>query len=425
LVTLIFYIVLRQVFYPPTFRNKNQIGFLLAIRTESKESRDRLNNDLKDALLKSLISITPSVAFDVRVLQAFHANNVVDREIATYYAGKSKARFVLFGSLVKRRIKGEEHFVLHVEALVTHGMTTVENQSTLSNEMSAVLPLTANIAASNELEEFELAGHLFGFGSQYVVSVALFLSGDRKAAISSLTDLYKKLQHSEVAREWPGAKTLRTLVPKRLLDFQVISLNDEYFQWRNDHLVHRLQLIDSYFPNLPDEWKKDPRYLNIRAICHFVLFNNIQATRELIKKVGSIAPDFGGWRYSLAFLDAYEGDTRKARLEYTKAFKFDSTAEISIEVEEFLIWIVDSHKEKSQLIFFLGLLNFYKKKDYPSAIRDLQLFLQTPESASFPELISEAKMLILTCPHLQDATEIQLLDNFVKKDMAEVKFAFG
>jgi tetratricopeptide (TPR) repeat protein len=409
-VTLVFLYVLFQVLYPPIFQNKNQIGFLLAIRTESKEARDRLNTDLKDALLSSLANISSSVPFDVRVLQPFHANNVVDRDIATHYAKKSKARFVLFGSLVQRKINGEDNFILQVQALVTHGITTAENQSTLSNEMSAVLPSKASIAAGNELEEFELAGHLFGLGSQYVVSIALFFSGNRTAAIYSLSDLHKKLQRHEIARDWPGTKTLRTLVPKRLLDFQVISLNEEFFRWRNDHLASRLEIVESYFDKLPEEWKKDPRYLNIRAVMHFVLSKNIQAARELIKKVGSIEPDFAGWRYSLAFLDAYEGNTAKARSQYTKAFKFDSTAEVSIEVEEFLMWVVDTNKEKCQLVFFLGLLNFYKKKDYSSALRDFQLFLQSPNSSSFPELISEAKMLILTCPHVLETTEIQFPD---------------
>lgn len=404
------YYVLRQIICPPLFGNKDQIGFLLAIRTESKDAHNRLNIDLKDAIVRSLSTIDTTATFNVQVLQSFHANNVSDRDIATYYARKTKARFVLFGSLVERRVRGEEHFVLQIQALVTHGTTTIENQTILSSEMSAVLPLRANITSKNELEGFELTGHLFGFGSQYIVSIALFLSGDQATAITALTDLNKKLQSSQIAGEWPGSKALKALVPIRLLDFQHITINHEYFKWRNDHATNRLQLIEQYFSALPEEWKKDWRYLNIRAITHFVLYNNVNAARELIRKVGSISPNCIVWRYSLAFLDAYEGNTVSARAGYLRAFKYDLSSETAIEVEEFLNWIVSKHIEKSQLVFFLGFLNFHMKKDYLSASNEFQLFLHSPNSILFPELVAEAKGLLAKCVSLQtDQSRSELL----------------
>lgn len=392
----IFALVLYKLVRPPVFKPES-VGFLLAIRSDSKEAQDRINNDLQEALLNSLKETNSSLPFDVQVLQPFHAANVVSNETATYYALKSKARFVLFGSLTKRKIKSEDHFVLHVEALVTHRPTTEANQTTLSQEMTAVLPLKANIAANHDLEGLELTGRLFGLGAQYVMSVVLFLSGDQKASISALTELNKKLKTSQLAREWPGSKTLKTLAPKRLLDFQLHELDNEYFQWRNDHKSDRLQLIEKTFNNLPEQWKNDPRYLSSRAVCHFVLHNNVAAARDLIKKIGSIAPQYPTWRYSLAFLDAYEGDIPKAKSEYLRAFRFDTTQTTALEVEEFLAWTIESDSSKVQLLFFLGFINFHRKKDYTSAARDFAAFIESSHSGRFPDLIQEAKDMIRTC----------------------------
>jgi tetratricopeptide (TPR) repeat protein len=263
--------------------------------------------------------------------------------------------------------------------------------------MAAVIPHKANIAASDDFDGLELTGHLFGFGSQYVIAVAMFISGDRATAIEVLRDLNKKLKVAKLPREWPGSKAIISLVPKRLLDFQFGEIDHEYFQWRADHEQERLRLIATRFAQLPESWKKDSRYLNIRAICHFVLNNNVVAARELIRKVGSISPESVVWRYSLAFLEAYEGKMLEARASYLRAFRFDSTSEIALEVEEFLCWIAETHANQKHMHFFLGFINFHKKKDYGSAETDFRKFLATDSAKSHPQLTDECQVLINEC----------------------------
>jgi hypothetical protein len=189
--------IVRKLLQPPVFSKKN-IGILLAIKADSDESQSRLENDLARALLDSLQEANTSLPIDVKVLQQFHAPNVVDEESATDYAKLTGARFVIFGSLTKRKIKSEDHYVLHVKSLVTHTPTTIENQSTLSQEMAVVLPNKANIAASDDFKGLELTGNLFGLGSQYVIAVAMFISGDRSTSIAVLKDLNRKLKKARL-----------------------------------------------------------------------------------------------------------------------------------------------------------------------------------------------------------------------------------
>lgn len=392
----IFTTVVNKLIHPPKFKT-NEVGLLLAIRSDSREAQDRIENDISTALIDSLRETNSTIPFNVQVLQQFHARNVVTDDAAIYYAGRTKARFALYGTLTKRKNKAEDHFVLHVEALVTHAPTTQENQNTLANEMKAILPLKTNIAAKHELEGLELTGRLFGLGAQYVMGVVLFLSGDIKASIRALDALSKKLKTSSATHNWLGAKQLNALAPQRLLDFQFSEINGQYFQWRSDHDPARLQEIEAIFTQLPDRWKKDPRYLGVRAVCHFVLHKNIPAARDLLKKIGALDANFPTWRYSLAFLDAYENNISSAKSQYMQAFRSDGTTDISLEIEEFLLWIYETDRSKVQMLFFLGLINFHKKKDFASAARDFEAFTASNNSSHYPDLIREAKQMIQKC----------------------------
>lgn len=381
---------------PPEFLDE-EVGLLLAIRADSTEAQDRIESDIASALLDSLRESNSTLSFNVQSLQQFHARNVTTDEVATHYAIKTRARFVLYGSLSKRESRDGNQFVLRVEALATHAPTTRENQSTLITEMKSVLPLRTRIDTRTELEGLELAGQLFGLGALYVISVVLFISGDISASIRALSGLTKRLQSSSIAQGWTGAKKLKELAPQRLLDFRYAEIDEQYFRWRGDHEIQRLRAIEEIFDVLPESWKKDLRYLSIRAICHFVLHRNVHAARALLRKVGEIDPKFPTWRYSLAFLAAYEDNIPAAKSLYQQAFAADPTTEISLEVEEFLHWVYDSEPAKIQMIFFSGLINLLKKQDYQSAKRDFEAFLSSTDSNRYTNLRDEAREMLEKC----------------------------
>jgi hypothetical protein len=381
----------------PVKFKKSDIGILVAITTESTEAQNRLENDLVNELRRSLEAAGSNLPMRVKLLQKFHVPNLVDADTATQYAVMSGARFVLFGALTKRSIKSEDHYVLSVTSLVTHNPTTQENLSVLRNEMGVVLPQKAEIAAKDELKGLELTAHLFGVGMRYVISVALYVSGDRTSAISFLGQLKNDLSTAKLPSNWIGSQSLLRLVPKRLLDFHFDAIDKEFFEWRNDHDEQRLQLISSTFDELGDSWKKDVRYINMRAICHFAVGSNVAAARQLIIKGKSLAPDAQHWQYSLAFLDAYEGKFADAKKKYLVAFRADKTTGLSIEVEEFVHWIAAKDITRPQFHFFLGFINLLQKQDAVSAARDFQTFLDSPNLEQAEELVGSAKELLAKC----------------------------
>ncbi len=376
---------------------KGDIGILVAITAESAEAQSRLENDLINELRRSLEAAGSHLPMRVKLLQKFHVPNIVDVTTATQYAAMSGARFVLFGALTKRSIKSEDHYVLSVTSLVTHNPTTQENQSVLRSEMSEVLPQKAEIAAKDELKGLELTANLFGIGMRYVISVALYVSGDRTSAISFLEQLKYDLSTAKLPSNWIGSQSLIRLVPKRLLDFHFDAIDKEFFLWRTDHDEERLKLISSTFDVLGDSWKKDLRYINMRAICHFALNSNIAAARQLIIKGKSLAPQAQHWQYSLAFLDAYEGKFADAKKKYLSAFRADKTTGLSIEVEEFVHWMATKDVTRPQFHFFLGYINLLQKQDAVSAARDFQTFLASPNLGKAEELIESAREFLATC----------------------------
>lgn len=120
------------------------------------------------------------------------------------------------------------------------------------------------------------------------------------------------------------------------------------------------------------------------AIAHFVLRRDVAAaTREIMacRRVKDVT-----WRYSRAFLLAYEGDTRRAREEYNEAFHGRlSDVTIPVQVEEFIQLVLDEEPDKVQLYFFLGLINLRAKDDPEAAGRDFRNFLDAQGSDQFPE----------------------------------------
>jgi len=71
------------------------------------------------------------------------------------------------------------------------------------------------------------------------------------------------------------------------------------------------------------------------------------------------------WLYSKAFLLAYQGgDLSQAYHAYQQAFKGSTAPIVPIEVEEFILNVLENEAEKIQLWYCLGLINFFKKEDY-------------------------------------------------------------
>lgn len=371
---------------------EGSIGFILAIKTEDASLESRITSDILPKVRDCLIS-NPSIPFSAHALQAIHSNLIEDDEIATEYLNFCRGRFLLHGSLTKRKHRGEDCLSLKVRALVTHKLTTRENSNLLSHEMAAVIPKQANISAKDELSGLEFTGEMIAFGAQYIVGIALFISGNTAEAIKTLESLLHQIKNANTKLPIGNPK-LAPLVEKRLIEFSFYQIEQEHLKWRNDHKIERMQEIDNRVAELPESWKQNAGALNQRAICHFVLRRNVSASKELIRRARGIDPKNPAIYYSQAFLEAYSGQIPEAKRLYARGFQLDKQGEISLEVEEFLAWILKEEPERTLLLFFLGYINHHKKQDLLSARRDLSLYLDRSDQETHFSLRKEAIELL-------------------------------
>jgi len=121
-----------------------------------------------------------------------------------------------------------------------------------------------------------------------------------------------------------------------------------------------------------------------QAMCAFVLRRDLPVVWECMEKCKKIPDTI--WRYSTAFLYAYEGDLGKAYKEYKRAF-YDppQDATIPLQCEDFIHIVLETEPEKGQLYYCLGLINLRAKGDLLAAKNDFQQFLNSEAAALFPK----------------------------------------
>jgi len=101
------------------------------------------------------------------------------------------------------------------------------------------------------------------------------------------------------------------------------------------------------------------------------------------------------WRYNYAFLWAYEGNLERAYKEYKQAFRgFYQEPGFIFDIVDFILWILDTEPEKTQLYFCLGLIYYYVIGDYSLALQDFERFLELCQLDLYSTQRDEAEELI-------------------------------
>lgn len=125
--------------------------------------------------------------------------------------------------------------------------------------------------------------------------------------------------------------------------------------------------------------------LLLKATCDFTLRHDTRSANTSIGKCKRSR--YGNWRYSRAFLLAYDGKLADACEMYERAFKSRLSDEaVPVQVEEFMQLILDREPGAVPLHFFSGLVNLKAKGDWEGARRDFSTFLEK-HGAAFQAVI--------------------------------------
>ena len=187
----------------------------------------------------------------------------------------------------------------------------------------------------------------------------------------------------------PAITKIRQRLPIRLTDVYLTKARFTYEEWRQSKDLEEMNRVKQYLDKLKIV---DPGNYGghlLRAIWYFVSNRNVAAAKSEIRNCKTQRD--GTWRFSYAFLLAYEGKMERAVRMYRSAFRSYCEERVFFEVEEFICWVLELEPDKVQLHFCLGLLNFFAKGDKARALKDFKKFLEIAPQEKFSEQIRLAE----------------------------------
>ena len=350
-----------------------RIGISVALTYEEPSHQRRVAADFVARLRELLDDPVRQVRCSVLELSSPVAARIDGFDAAKALAEATRSAFLLYGRVRRRDLGGKSHHVLDLRGLVLHAPIQTAISNKLSEEFGELLPRQLRIMEEADLFGFEVSADLVDLVARYIVGTAALLSNELDAAEELLADLEKRLGAAST-NPLPAAVKLRQRLPARLGDVYKAKASFQYRRYmltRDQGLLSQLEQLamktQTYDPSHPGAHLE-------RAICAFMLRRDTVEAMAHVEKCRGL-PD-PVWRYSEAFLLAYEGDLGKASAVYKQAFaKTLLDATVPVQTEEFIQIVLDQEPDKVQLYFCLGLLNFKVKEDDAAARRDFEQFL--------------------------------------------------
>ena len=340
---------------------KGKVGIVVAIHAETDNEEIRLKNDFILKLKENINKGKFSEVINIIVLRNHFSEKLDEISKVLKLHKNIKGHFYVYGQ-VKRRSDGEKKYFLKLEGLVAHRPINIRTQDLLKKEFVSILPKQISFFETFEFKGFEFTADIVYLAARYITGIAAYLSGDPILAHefhSNLQGEFDKFQPLP-----PHLQAIKNRIPALLSDEELIIARHYYFKNEAGKLKEWLDKSLKSNPNNYGGWL-------LKAIVDFfpTLDNNPPAALESIKKAQRYAHATHEWRYSRAFLYFWMENYTEA-IRDCKNLKDKSYLNEIItikEVEDFNIQLLKDHPDKVQLYFWLGYINFIKKRNLPLA----------------------------------------------------------
>lgn len=373
-------------------KNKTgRIGIVIALKTERVREKVLLESDLVRALNRhlehsTLTGVCHVVQFGPRLSSSIESPRAAER-----YMWRSRSHLIIYGDFVERSIEGAPNYVLRLHGVVGHRPVPREVSQVLGKDFRAILPNQLIFPQSHEFLGLEATREWLGFVATYVIGVAMLISGDLALAEKFFTTLELELsQHAPKGDSNPILSSLKQRVQARMIDLRHDELTERYGKFvksrQRDHILNGEPSLADLFARSPDDYRGKLQL----AILHFFK-GSVENAISVLEGVNN--PD-ATWRFSLAFLYAYDSQIDKALDQYRRAFYGTTPLNVVLDTEMFISDVLEREPLKIQFYFFRGLLNYKAKPDYKLAKEDFEIFLESDASNEFPKLVELAKKFI-------------------------------
>ena len=381
---------------------KGKVGLLLGIACDNRQHDQQVRADLVGSLRQLLQSDQPATSLVLIDLADHHSRDCEDALSASRMLARSQGHFIVYGRVKRRQIDGAESHFISFEGLVRHAPIPQPRSAAIARDFTQLLPRRLSFPLDNDVLAFEVTSAWMDLAARYVIGLAAFASGDFEYAERLLLSVQERLRAAGI-----GVVPIRSLaekLPRRLHELYEVwlgMLGDAYFLTRRREYVEVGDLIAKKLLALDS---RNYQALLHAAIADFVLRRDVAAAMQRIMACRHVRDS--AWRYSRAFLLAYEAKTRRAREEYELAFQTRlNNVTIPIQCEEFIHLILAEEPDRVQLYFFAAQINEHAKGDIEAAKRDYGQFLALTEADQFPE---ERELAIKALELINDRASTEL-----------------
>ena len=338
---------------------EDNIGIIIAITTENKLIQERLKNDFIDNILEVIRSGSYK-HFQVINLSNYHSKKIKENpnKNCIKYLNLTNGNLLVFGHCAKRMHEEKDYYYLRLEASVCHSPIPKKISHAFSGDMSKIFPRESLIPVANEIIGFKITAQIMGLATRYIVGMASFFSNDFITAYNLHFNLINVLEKN-------STKYLNDVILNKLKNLTINILIIEAIILARINYIYKNDIDKmNYFIEIVQKYRPDNYDAHLLKAIYFFLKNrDIERALNEINKAKNKKD--AAWLYSKAFLLAYQGgDLTQAYHAYQQAFKGFTAPIIPIEVEEFILNVLESEAEKIQLWYCLGLINFFKKEDY-------------------------------------------------------------
>ena len=369
---------------------KNKLGFGVAIAFEHSDHAQKLRSDfiliLRDLLLASQLS----QRFHFVEFGASAARGIVDADDATRLARRCNLHFLLHGRARLRNLPNGPAHVINLSGVVRHRPIGSKQSQQFNADFGAALPRRLIVDSDGDVLLCEFAASHIDAVSRYVIGTAAILSSDWRFAEELLLDAESTLQGLVKVAEGAPPAVLLDRVQRRIRDLYRTWLDVAIERHKRSRDNTILQEVDAVCNKLK-EYEPDNYQRHVSAaLVAFTVHNDIVAARRELEACHKYTD--ATWRYSEAFLHAFNGDLQNAYKSYSKAFRSplrDLT--VPMQCEEFIQGIIDREPQRKWLYYCVGLINYQAKGDLEAALRDFKQFVDSADPERFRRQIRSAE----------------------------------
>lgn len=396
----------------PKNKDKDKLGIIFLIETESEKQKIRLKSDFFNRIKKQIEQndldglVNPVLATNhqaqklIPFLEKYkkHSNKSKSSKNPepipetfsdnwNQFREKTNGHLYIWGQIRERKHKSLTYFI-EISTLLVHPPLENKQQQQLSEDMNLVWSPLIYFLEEAEYEGFAFSADLVLVASKFIVGIASFIAGDPLSAIKLHENLLNEIDIFKANPNLPKIKKrLKRLISE---EYAVLTTQSIY----NNEISSASELIEK---SLSFNSNNYSAHLQL-AIIQFSFENNPNKALKTIRKIKSFAGNDGTWRYSEAFLLMYLGEIKKSLSMYDQIIKnaFDGELFIVNQVIEFNKNYVITHPSFSQSYFIVGLLFCEKVGNYPEAIEYIEKCLsEIQRIPKHTQLIEKAETLKL------------------------------